>query len=440
MAMDDRGGVGSTSTRFPCGHENPPGNRFCDACGAWNRLCPLCESQNRPDAKFCSACGVRLEGGVTGARGVAGAPRATGAAGVSGASKAAGAPRPSGGAEAPRPARAVEVSTPSGVAGAPSTSVTAGAPRPSGAAPAELSSRSDKDGNRSWPAPRRDEASGAPIAPAFIDDFDDDDDSDERALRRRTSLPLVGIVVVTLAIVAGLAVLWPTVQCGVLGRGCDPNRASVANEPRPGGVRADPDSRAAPGDQSQPAPSGETGTPPSVAPPPGASTPRAKAAGSAPPANAPPADEPTTAGERGAGRPGTAEALRSENVPSSSKAPATASTPPPAVAPPAATGRSAASTSERVELPPRAMPRARENASAERASRRADRALRAEAPPEAPLGVNSEERMARFLLETVGPRDAEARALANATWYEPDRAERKYWERVADLVRRRRGQ
>jgi hypothetical protein len=47
--------------------------------------------------------------------------------------------------------------------------------------------------------------------------------------------------------------------------------------------------------------------------------------------------------------------------------------------------------------------------------------------------------MATFLLDTLSPRDAEQRALANSTWYEPDRVEREYWERVADLVRRRRG-
>ena len=66
MAMDDRGGIGSRGARFPCGHENPPGNRFCDLCGISHRRCPRCEAPNRDDAKFCGACGVRLAGDVVG--------------------------------------------------------------------------------------------------------------------------------------------------------------------------------------------------------------------------------------------------------------------------------------------------------------------------------------------------------------------------------------
>ena len=44
-----------------CGHENPNGALFCNACGA--RLetpCPSCGQTNRPGSAFCSNCGGRL--------------------------------------------------------------------------------------------------------------------------------------------------------------------------------------------------------------------------------------------------------------------------------------------------------------------------------------------------------------------------------------------
>lgn len=47
--------------------------------------------------------------------------------------------------------------------------------------------------------------------------------------------------------------------------------------------------------------------------------------------------------------------------------------------------------------------------------------------------------MARFLIDSLGPGQAVERALAAASWYEPNRMERRYWERVADAVRRLRG-
>jgi hypothetical protein len=46
--------------------------------------------------------------------------------------------------------------------------------------------------------------------------------------------------------------------------------------------------------------------------------------------------------------------------------------------------------------------------------------------------------MARFLIDSLGPGQAVERALATASWYE-NRVERRYWERVADAVRRLRG-
>jgi len=47
---------------FPCGHDNPERNRFCDVCGTrLEGMCPLCQSPNRLDARFCGACGVRFD-------------------------------------------------------------------------------------------------------------------------------------------------------------------------------------------------------------------------------------------------------------------------------------------------------------------------------------------------------------------------------------------
>jgi class 3 adenylate cyclase/tetratricopeptide (TPR) repeat protein len=44
-----------------CGHENPPGARFCNACGtALASVCPACGQSNAPGSRFCSACGQAL--------------------------------------------------------------------------------------------------------------------------------------------------------------------------------------------------------------------------------------------------------------------------------------------------------------------------------------------------------------------------------------------
>ena len=45
-----------------CQHENPPGARFCNACGAPLPVaCAACGQENPPGARFCNACGVQLD-------------------------------------------------------------------------------------------------------------------------------------------------------------------------------------------------------------------------------------------------------------------------------------------------------------------------------------------------------------------------------------------
>jgi hypothetical protein len=51
----------------------------------------------------------------------------------------------------------------------------------------------------------------------------------------------------------------------------------------------------------------------------------------------------------------------------------------------------------------------------------------------------SEERMADFLIQELGPAPAAEKALSTARWYEADRSERAYWQRVAEAIRRRTG-
>ena len=46
-----------------CQAENPPGSRFCNACGTRLVLvCPACQHPNRPGNRFCNACGQALGG------------------------------------------------------------------------------------------------------------------------------------------------------------------------------------------------------------------------------------------------------------------------------------------------------------------------------------------------------------------------------------------
>ena len=44
-----------------CQQENPPGSRFCNACGGRLVLvCPSCQHPNRPANRFCNGCGQAL--------------------------------------------------------------------------------------------------------------------------------------------------------------------------------------------------------------------------------------------------------------------------------------------------------------------------------------------------------------------------------------------
>src|SRR6059036_682778 len=44
-----------------CGHENPPGAKFCPECAApLARLCAACGAEPPPTAKFCPECAAPL--------------------------------------------------------------------------------------------------------------------------------------------------------------------------------------------------------------------------------------------------------------------------------------------------------------------------------------------------------------------------------------------
>ena len=60
-----------------CGHQNPPGMKFCGECGT--RLaagCPACGFENPPGMRFCGACGSALAGVAAGSPAVGGTPSA----------------------------------------------------------------------------------------------------------------------------------------------------------------------------------------------------------------------------------------------------------------------------------------------------------------------------------------------------------------------------
>src|SRR5262245_46777868 len=43
-----------------CGHDNPAGARFCNACGTPLGACRACGQANAPGSRFCSGCGQGL--------------------------------------------------------------------------------------------------------------------------------------------------------------------------------------------------------------------------------------------------------------------------------------------------------------------------------------------------------------------------------------------
>jgi class 3 adenylate cyclase/tetratricopeptide (TPR) repeat protein len=66
---------------FSCGHDNPPGQKFCGECGSrLEAVCPSCQSKNPPGQKFCGECGAPLGGAPRPAPAPAAAPPAAQAA------------------------------------------------------------------------------------------------------------------------------------------------------------------------------------------------------------------------------------------------------------------------------------------------------------------------------------------------------------------------
>ncbi len=59
--------------------------------------------------------------------------------------------------------------------------------------------------------------------------------------------------------------------------------------------------------------------------------------------------------------------------------------------------------------------------------------------PLIPAPATSEERVADFLIERLGPAPAAEKALSTAAWYDAGRSEHAYWQRVGEAIRRRGG-
>ena len=59
--------------------------------------------------------------------------------------------------------------------------------------------------------------------------------------------------------------------------------------------------------------------------------------------------------------------------------------------------------------------------------------------PQVPTPETSEERVADFLIEQLGPAPAAEKALSMAAWYDAGQSEHAYWQRVGEAIRRRGG-
>jgi double zinc ribbon protein len=339
MMTQDLGDTDSGKQFFPCGHENPGGNRYCNICGeVRGRRCPLCSTLNRGHAKFCGTCGARLlDEGTASETAVA----------------------------SPTPQR-------SQVRGTPVT------PRTTAAAEKEWASELGPDnplldseeppwaGRSGW---RRNAFLASPI-----DDMTEEDEPEAKDRRRRAFL-LAGLAVtfaVTIAIVLGVEQFSPTRSGGFLERAR-------------GWVAADRDSASATRGAPPPAPEGTD----------------ASAASSA--------RESKTAAPRAATSESAQEAAEVPRAPRAAEVPATSASLP------------SRSASARPEAPEGEAP-----------TRGAARAL-------APAPQSSEERMADFLIEQLGPEPAAEKALSTAAWYDAGRSEHAFWERVAEAIRRRTG-
>jgi double zinc ribbon protein len=348
MMTHDLGDIDSGNQFFACGHENPAGNRYCDACGAdRGRRCPLCSSLNRGQAKFCRACGARLLD-----EGTAPKTRETTVA-------------------SPTLSRSRDPVAP----GTPRTTVPAAKERPnllgSGtrflADPQFVGSEKPRWSSRGG-------LRGQDPFSSLDHDVTVEDEWPARDRRRKVFLPAVAaavVVAVAIAVALGVEQFGPTRHGGFLDRAR-------------GWLVADRDSASA------------------------------------------------TRGEQPAAPKGADSSAASSARESETTAPRAATSEPAQAAAPAAAPRAAEVPATSPSLPSRS-PGERSAASGdELPSRETPQAL-------VPAPETSEERMADFLIEQLGPEPAAEKALSTAAWYDADRAEYAYWQRVAAAIRRRAG-
>lgn len=235
-------------------------------------------------------------------------------------------------------------------------------------------------GRGSW---RRDAFLASPIDDMTVEDEDELEAKD----RRRKVFLLAGVAVtlaLTIAIVLGVARFSPTRHGGF------PERAR-------GGVAADRDSASATRGAQPPVPEGTDASA-------GSSARESKAAARESKAAAAP-HAATSESAQGATRPA---APRPPELPATSPS-----------LPSRSTSQGSAATGD--EAPSRG-------------------AARAPAPaPQSSEEQSSEERMADFLIEQLGPEPAAQKALSTAAWYDAGQSEHAFWERVAAAIKRRAG-
>jgi Double zinc ribbon len=339
----DSGGSGNAP--FACGHENSPGNHYCDACGAARdrRKCPACNSPNREEAKFCGACGAPLQD--------EGAARETivAAAARSHPRHAAARPtRPTTGPPADD-SGAIDVSDLFGLK--------------------NLEEAPSRSGRGRW---RRDDRFLSSVEEDTPEDdmFVEDNPPAGHRHNRLFLLTMAALIVGCAAVAIGLAVG----QFGATRHGGTPDRLVSGPPAAPGSQRAigeqSPDSMSA----HPPAPSTE-----SPAVPPDAETMN--------PSIPETARTPTSAGAARALAPSAPLPARTPTEQTAEARNQASSGPTPSAS---------ASTSE-----------------------------------------TSEERMADFLVEQLGPAQAVEKALSNAAWYDASQSEHAYWQRVAEAIRGR---
>jgi cytoskeletal protein RodZ len=339
----DSGGSGNAP--FACGHENSPGNHYCDACGAARdrRKCPACNSPNREEAKFCGACGAPLQD--------EGAARETivAAAARSYPRHAAALPtRPTTG-------------PPAGDSGAIDVSDLFGLKN--------LEEAPSRSGRGRW---RRDDLFHSSVEEDTPEDdmFVEDNPPPEHRHKRLFLLTGAAVIVALAAVAIGLAVG----QFGATRHGGTPARPVSGPPAAPGSQRAigqrSPDS---------------TSTRPSA------------------PSTEPPSAPPD-------------EATMNPSIPKTARTPA-----------------SAGAAQPLAPSPPRPA-----RTPTEQPAQARNEAPSGPTPPAAASGSEaSEERMADFLVEQLGPVQAVEKALSNAAWYDVSQSEHSYWQGVAETIRRR---